>query len=250
VAYIGGALQHDIWLLDLRRGASTRLTFQGGTNPVWSADGRQVYYQCLAKGICRKAADGSGEEEIVVGATSMSPQTISPDGSTLLLGAGDIFALRLGPPRSQGKENPQSWLATPSREATPAFSPDGRWLAYLSNESGQDQVYVQGYPERHGKWQVSQAGAYFPHWRADGRELYWAGADGMLMAAPVTAGAAGIETGKAVPLFRVPQGLGARWFKPDRDGKRFLVAEPAGGPERELPIVLVHNWPALAAEKP
>jgi hypothetical protein len=79
--------------------------------------------------------------------------------------------------------------------------------------------------------------------------LYWVAPDGTVMAAPVTAGAAGIERGKPVPLFRPPRGLGAAWFDPDRDGKRFLVAEPAGGLERELPMVVVQNWPALAAEK-
>jgi hypothetical protein len=123
-------------------------------------------------------------------------------------------------------------------------------VAYDSNESGQNQVFVQGYPERRAKWQVSQAGGFSPHWRGDGRELYWAGPDGNLMAAPVTAGAAGLEAGKPALLFRVPRSVGVAWFEPDRDGKRFLVTEPAGGPERELPMVVVHNWPALAGEKP
>jgi Tol biopolymer transport system component/tRNA A-37 threonylcarbamoyl transferase component Bud32 len=250
VAYSGGAQRPEVWLLDLRRGASTRLTFQGGSYPVWSPDGRQVYYQCWPKGICRKAADGSGEEEVVAGGTAMRPRTISPDGSTLLGGLADIFALRLGTPRSGEKEKHQPWLVTPFDEDVPAFSPDGRWVAYVSNESGQPQVYVQGYPERRGKWQVSQTGGNLPHWRADGRELYWTGPDDTLMAAPVTSGAAGIETGKPAPLFRVPQSASYGFFVPDRDGKRFLVLEPAGGPDREFPMVVVHNFPALAAEKP
>jgi Tol biopolymer transport system component len=249
VAYTVGAQRPDVWLLDFRRGSSTRLTFQGGSFPLWSADGRHVYYQCPPKGICRKAADGSDEEALIAGGTLARPTSTSPDGSTLLLGPGDIFALRLGAARSAEQEKPQPWLATSFNEDFPAFSPDGRWVAYQSDESGQDQVYVQGFPERRGKWQVSQVNGIFAHWRGDGRELYWAGPDGMLMAA-VAAGAAGIETGKPAPLFRVPQGLGFAWFEPDREGKRFLVAEPAGGPERELPMVVVQNWPALAAEKP
>jgi Tol biopolymer transport system component/tRNA A-37 threonylcarbamoyl transferase component Bud32 len=250
VAYSVGTQQPDVWLLDLRRGASTRLTFKGGLYPVWSSDGRQVYYQCLPIGLCRKAADGSGEEEVVTGGTVMLPRTISPDGSTMLGGLGDIFALRLGSLRPGEKEKPQPWLATPFDEDFPAFSPDGRWVAFRSNESGQPQVNVQGYPERRGKWQVSQTSGLFPHWRGDGRELYWAGLDGMLMAAPVTAGAAGIEAGKPAPLFRLPQSAGFSWFEPDRAGKRFLVAESSAGAERESSMVVVHNWPALVAEKP
>jgi hypothetical protein len=181
----------------------------------------------------------------------LRPRAISPDGSTLLLGAFDIFALGLGTLRPGEKEKPQPWLVTPFNEDMAAFSPDGRWVAYQSTESGRYQVYVQGYPEKRSKWLVSQANGGYPHWRGDGRELYWgSGADNMVTAAPVTAGAAGIETGKPTPLFRVPQGLGLAWFEPDRDGKRFLVLESAGGPEREMPMVVVHNWPTLAAEKP
>jgi hypothetical protein len=146
----------------------------------------------------------------------------------------DILEFRPG-----AGEKPQPWLQTP----------DGRWVAYRSNESGRAEVYVQGYPERRGKWPVSQAGGIFPHWRADGRELYWTGMDGLLMAAPVTAGPAGIETGKPTPVFRVPTTV-TGWFEPERDGRRFLVAEPAGGPERELPMVVVQNWPALLGGKP
>jgi hypothetical protein len=182
----------------------------------------------------------SGEEEVEGGLLSY-PRSISPDGSTLLWGLFDILAVRLG-----GKEKPQPWLQTPFTEDLPAFSPDGRWVVYRSDESGRNEIYVQGYPERRGKFRVSRGGGDSPHWRADGRELYWTAPDGMLMAAPVTAGPAGFEAGTPNPLFRVPTGTRSPWFEPDRDGKRFLVAERVGGPEREFPIVVVQNWPALA----
>ena len=241
VAYAAGAQRLDIWVLDVRRSTRMRLTVRGGATPVWTPDGKQIYYNCGAgRGVCRKAADGSGEEEVV--STSLDvPSSISPDGSTVLLAGNDILALRLG-----GKEVPQPWLQTPFNEAFPAFSPDGRWVAYQSNESGRSEVYVQGYPERRGKVPVSQAGGNAPHWSADGRELYWIAPDRMLMAMPVTSGPGGIEAGKPTPLFRVPLGTGFPWFEPDRDGKRFLVAERVGIDDRELPMVVIQNWPALA----
>ena len=240
VAYArGDGQQTDVWLLDMRRGASTRLTFQRGSIPVWTPDGKQIYYRCR-RGLCRKAADGSGDEQVVSN-NSVLPRSFSPDGATLIMGAGDIFALRIG-----AAEEPKPWLQTPFTELTPEFSPDGRWVAYQSDESGRREVYVQGYPERRGKWQVSQTGGQTPHWRSDGRELYWTGLDTMLMAAMVTAGPAGIETGKPTPLFGIGTGIGFHLFEPSRDGKRFLVSERIGGPEREPPMVVVQNWPALA----
>jgi len=245
VAYVARAGQQvDIWLLDMRRGASTRLTFQSGSSPTWTPDGKQVYYQCPPRGVCRKAADGSGDEQ-VVSSTIATPRSFSPDGSMLLWAVSDILALRIG-----AGEEPKPWLKTAFNEFTPEFSPDGRWVAYSSDESGRLEVYLQGYPERRGKWQVSQTGGRTPHWRSDGRELYWTGpADNTLTAATVTAGLAGIETGKPTPLFGIRTGVGSNLFEPDRDGKRFLVAEGVGSPDRDLPMVVVQNWPALLNRK-
>jgi Tol biopolymer transport system component/tRNA A-37 threonylcarbamoyl transferase component Bud32 len=231
--------QADLWLLDMRRGASTRLTFQSGSNPVWTPDGKRIYYLCR-RGLCHRAADGSGDEE-VASTDTFPPFGISPDGSTLLLGGGNILTLRLG-----AGEKPKPWLQTTFNEFSPAPSPDGLWMAYTSDESGRQEVYVQGYPDLRGKWQASQTGGFYPHWRSDGRELYWIGPDNMLTAAPVATGLTGIETGKPTPLFRVAAATGFSWFEPDRDGKRFLTLQPTGGPEREAPMVVVQNWPALA----
>jgi hypothetical protein len=103
---------------------------------------------------------------------------------------------------------------------------------------------VQGYPERRGKWLVSQDGGIIPQWRGDGRELYWVTPDGALMAAEMKPGQTGMETGKPQALFRVPATAGFPWFQPSKDGKRFLVLEPEGDAGRELPMVVVRNWPA------
>ena len=114
------------------------------------------------------------------------------------------------------------------------------WVAYNSNESGRREVYIQGFPERRGKWQVSAEGGVLPQWRADGKEMYWTGTDGRtLMAAPIELQDAGVKAGRPELLFRAP-GVGVL----SRDGKRFLVQTPEGGEQPSLPMVVVQNWAA------
>ena len=137
----------------------------------------------------------------------------------------------------------EPWLQTNFSEGQAVFSPDGRWVAYRSSESGRDEIYVQGYPERRGKWLISSASGSFPQWSRDGRELFFANLDGTLMAAEVKPGQAGIELGKVEALFRMPQSLPFQSFQPSSDGKRFLLMEPAEA-DRELPMVVIQNWPA------
>ena len=118
--------------------------------------------------------------------------------------------------------------------------PDGRWVAYQSNESGRFEVYIQGFPERRGKLQVSAEGGISPQWRVDGKELYWTGNDlSTVMAAPIDLQAAGVKAGRPELLFRAP-GFGVR----SRDGKRFLVWNPEGGEPPCLPMVVQLNWAA------
>jgi len=114
-------------------------------------------------------------------------------------------------------------------------------VAYNSDESGRREVYIQGFPERRGKWQVSAEGGDTPHWRADGKELYWTGIDNRtVMAAPVELQAAGVKAGRGEVLFRAG-GFGA---EPSRDGRRFLMLVPEGGEAAALPMVVVQNWAA------
>ncbi len=234
VAISVGTPQPDVWVLDLVRNLSTRLTFSNSAVPIWSPDGKQIYYRNEA-GIYRKAADGSGEEELVRKGTGQSAlQSISPDGKHLLFGDTDILSLPLA-----GEPKPEPYLQSTFQESDAAFSPDGRWVAYRSNESGKGEIYIQGFPERRGKWQVSSSGAGRPHWRADGKELFWsATADQTLMAAAVDLQATGVRVGPAVPLFR----MSSVSFQPARDGKRFLVQEPEGGQTTDRPMTVVLNW--------
>ena len=165
--------------------------------------------------------------------------TVSPDGKYLLYGMGDILTLPL-----TGEKKPEPYLQTKYMERWAAYSPDGRWVAYDSNESGRPEIYVQGFPERRGKWLISAEGGTNAQWRADGKELYWFGRDGMLMAASVELQAAGVRPGRAEALFRLPSEIA---FQPARDGRRFLVFEPEGE-QQERPMVVIENWAAGLAK--
>jgi Tol biopolymer transport system component len=226
----------DVWVLELGRGLSTRITFNGGRNPQWSPDGKQLYY-LNGKGIQRKAADGSGGEELLLQASGFNfPSSVSPDGKVLLYGSGDIKKLSLS-----GERKSEAYLETKYSEGNAVFSPDGRWVAYNSNESGRSEIYVEGYPERRGKWLVSAEGGMFPQWRGDGKELYWSKPDGTLMAASMVLQAGGVQVGRAEALFRGTGLFG--YFQSANDGKRFLIAEQEGG-EQAFPMVVQLNYAA------
>jgi len=238
VAYTAGpgSGQTDIWFLELARGLSTRVTFSNAIWPRWSPDGTQLYYSNPG-GIHRKAADGSGEEELLMeGSLDDFVRSVSPDSRALLYGNGDIMTLPL---TGQGK--PVAYLQTKYTEQNGSFSPDGRWVAYGSDQSGRFEIYVQAFPERLGKWLVSAEGGTRPVWRADGKELYWVGLDGTLMAASVDLQAARVRAGQAETLFRLPAGVERAWFQPGRNGRRFLVYEPESAPQGR-PMVVVQNW--------
>jgi Tol biopolymer transport system component len=163
VAYIfAGVGKSDIWVLELAHGLSTQITFNGGMRPRWSPDGKHLYYSNLS-GIHRKAADGSGEEVLLMkDGPPTTVNSVSPDGKHLLLGNGDIMKLPL-----TGDRKPEAHLQGKKGEFGAAFSPDGRWVAYGSDESGRREIYLQGFPEHREVAGFAEEAA-FP-WRADGR---------------------------------------------------------------------------------
>ena len=232
VAVRAGRTSGDIWVMPFASGIATRLTFTGGTYPRWSPEGKHVYYT-YGGSIYKRAADGSGAEELLAKGGDLS--SVSPDGKHLLYGFNDIFMLPL-----EGEKKPAPYLQTKFNEDWAVFSPDGRWVAYQSNESGRNEVYIQGFPERRGKWQVSAEGGFSSQWRVDGKELYWIGNDRRsVMAAPMELQAGGVKAGRPELLFRAPS-LGVL----SRDGKRFLVQVPEGGEQANLPMVVVQHWAA------
>jgi Tol biopolymer transport system component len=196
----------DIWVYDLERGVPTRLTFDDApeTEQVWSPDGRFLAFssgRAGADNLYRKRADGSGEEErLTTSDNPMWPTSWSSDGRTIAIAAmgvnGNFDVTML----SLADKKVEPLLNTNFREADPAISPDGRWLAYSSNESGRLEVYVRPYPSGAGRWQVSDAGGGFPRWAGNGRELFYRVDDG-LMSASIEGIGDSLRTGKPTRLF-------------------------------------------------
>jgi serine/threonine protein kinase/Tol biopolymer transport system component len=225
-------LNPDIWVMDLSRGTSARLTFEAGEDEtaVWTPDGARVTYSADRLGRSRaiywKAADGSGaEERILESETHPHVSSWSPDGRTLVYSeydpvySGDIWIWTLGE-----KPTRRPWLRTPFNERAARFSPDGRWLAYVSNESGRDEVYVQPFPGPGGKWQVSVSGGSEPVWSRDGNEIFFRSGRQM-MAVRVTHAASFSAEGPRV-LFEgpfVPTRRGEAAYDVSPDGRRFVM---------------------------
>ncbi|HXX17653.1 MAG TPA: protein kinase [Candidatus Eremiobacteraceae bacterium] len=193
----------DLWVYDLQTGTPKRLTFNPAldANPVWSPDGSRVVFTSSrgknAFDLYVKEASGSEEEKAIVESDEDKyPDSWSPDGKYILYQEGpDLKYLEL-PEKKTGL-----FLKAVGTLKNGQFSPDGKWVAYASNESGRWEVYVTSFPEAKGKWQVSVGGGEHPRWRADGKEMFYLSPDAKIMALPVkTAG--GFDPGAPVALFQ------------------------------------------------
>ena len=249
----------DVWIFDLARTVATRLTFDEGyeADQVWSPDGQWIAYASNKGGpvsIYRKRVDGSGEAELVAalpGRTDWYPQSWSSDGrfilATAATNANDIFVL----PLDEGAK-PEPYVATPFTEEYPDFSPDVRFVAYDSNESGRLEVYVRTFPKGEGKWQVSDGGGAQPRWSADGRHLFYRTGEGIDVVDVESAGDS-FRAGRIRNLFKGNfhggiQGITAAGFvfpdyEPARDGSRFvmMMGESAKRPTENW-VTLVTGW--------
>ena len=248
----------DIWVRDLARGVNSRLTFDPGDEfaPAWSPDGSRLAFARLRGDGMRlyvKAASGVGAED------SLAHTPGSYEAPFQWSGAANTIVLAHISPSEQwdiwvmpadGRQAPRPFLQSPFNECWGRLSPDGRWLAYASNESGHDEVYVVPYPGPGGKWQISTAGGSFPQWRADGKELFFQGADQSIMAVDVRAGTT-FEVGVPKLLFKTPLTAGGypgyRWAV-SRDGQRFLVNTPSGAVAAGR-FIVVTNWTAELRRK-
>jgi Tol biopolymer transport system component len=234
-----------LWLFD-RAGVSSRLTFSGGDiAPLWMADGAHVAFFGVRDGtrrLFRKAVSGV-EQEAVLADLPLIPYSASRDGRWLfaMTSCGsqktscDLWVVPL-----EGERKPYPLLETKFREWAPAISPDGRWLAYSSNESGQRQIYVMSFFEPGGKWQVSANGGYLPVWSHDGRELYFTNADNTrMMAAEIRPGAT-FQAGPPKELFPIRMPPVQSRFDVGKDG-RFLVPTITDE-SANVQITVVQNW--------
>ena len=243
----------DIWIHDPVRGTKTRLTFDVGNagNPTWSPSGREVTYawrQGDGWNIASKAADGTGEATVLVDAeASVFNPDWSHDGKHLAYHENftdtrrNIWYLK---PGGDGFE-PTVFLSTPANEAAAKFSPDGRYLAYASDESGRVEVFVRPFPEGSGKWQVSVNGGTQPRWRHDGGELFYV-EESTLMAVSVST-EQGFVLGQPERLFESEDLRAVAYASPrydvSADGKRFLTTTPAEDENASPPSIrVVENW--------
>ncbi|MGE5412912.1 MAG: protein kinase domain-containing protein [Syntrophomonadaceae bacterium] len=238
----------DIWVRDLVRNVSSRLSFSDGDAfcPIWSPDGTRIAYSVITD-MVDKAADGQGAETPigVKSGEQKIPSDWSRDGKYVAFSVqskDSNWDVWIQPTFGDKKAFP--FVKTNFAELWGAFSPDGRFLAYQSNESGRQEIYVQSFPGPGGKWQISAEGGLEPHWSGDGKELFFRSADQKLMVVPVTTSAA-FEAGTPKPMFpvHVETALARNRYVPSKDGQRFLlVATPAR--EFMAPTTVVLNWMA------
>jgi Tol biopolymer transport system component len=244
----------DLWLLDLARGVLSRFTSDPAVDlhATWSPDSRRIAFQSNRKGVYdvyQKAAIGSGSEELLLAsAQDKGPTDWSPDGRFLLYTTGDpktgsdIWALPL-----DGDRKPFPLVQTNFAEREGQFSPDGKWIAYESNESGRYEIYVQPFPGPGGKVQVSASGGAQVRWRRDGKELFYIALDNRLMAVPIqlASNAQTIGTGAASSLFVTRVGGAVSFpfkqqYDVSPDGQRFLMNTVTD--EAAAPITVILNW--------
>jgi eukaryotic-like serine/threonine-protein kinase len=247
---LGKASEADIWIRDLARGVTSRFTFDPAFEgvPVWSPDGRRLVYSVRRKTIdlMLKDAEGTREAEVLLESDEDKyAQHWSQDGKYLLFssfgrdGGSDLWALPMS-----GEKKPFPVAKTRFAERTGGFSPDGRYVTYSSDQSGQLEVYVQEFPEARNKWQVSTKGGTQPIWSSDGKEIFYRAPDARLMSVAVRAAnafEAGVPRGLfELPLVNLPFGA---YYRPAPDGQHFLVLAPLRQ-ETIPPTTVVLNWTA------
>jgi Tol biopolymer transport system component len=253
----------SMWLYDLAGGTNSRFTVGAGSSALsaWSSDGSRVVFQSdlgpgLGSTLTMKRVDGTGPEERLLKsgpAEAIYLWDWSADGRFIVYGVSspdtkgiaDLSILPL-----DGDRKPHPFLQSSFNKEQAQISPDGKWIAYTSYESGKDEVYVQSFPTPGGKRQISVDGGVQPRWRRDGSELFYVTTRQVLTAVPVKKGVT-FDIGPPEPLFRtkiLPHGSQSMWFSTfydvTADGQRFAINGPPEDPTP--PITVVLNWPAAS----
>jgi Tol biopolymer transport system component len=243
----------DIWFGDVTRGLMARATFDPAVDStaVWSPRGDRIAFgsERGSRGfsdIYARLASGAGRDELILSTTNAKfPFAWTPDGNTILYIVAGTKGTELWGVPVTGDHKPFPYLQNGFNVGNAQLSPDGRWVAYASNESGRNEIYVQSFPTPTAKGQVSLEGGNQPRWRRDMKELFYMAADRRLMAVPVTIGAA-LQPGPPAVLFEThlldAQSIGVPQYDVSPDGQRFLlnVAKQTAA----VPVTVVLNWPA------
>jgi serine/threonine-protein kinase len=239
----------QVWVYDLARETLTRLTFEGDQNynALWSPDGKMIAFQArreTSSEVYWQRADGSGGlERLATSELPFVPMSWSPDGQTLAFievnpdTGFDLWVM------SVQERKPKLFLRTPFNESVPRFSPDGRWLAYMSNESGRNEIYMQPYPGPGAKLQISIDGGTEPTWNPSGRELFFRNGDKMMVADIVSQPS--LSASKPRLLFEGQFLLSPATtpnYDVSRDGQRFLMVKADAASEGARQINVVFNW--------
>ncbi|MGD1093902.1 MAG: hypothetical protein ABSB35_18185 [Bryobacteraceae bacterium] len=241
----------------LGRDATTRLTFTGKANaPVWTPDGKHLIFRTVSPGsvLFLIRSDGGGEPQRLLEGQTLSAWSVSPDGRRLSYQEQtpetgfDLWTLPLdlSDPDHPKAGTPEVFVRTPADENVPRFSPDGRWLAYRSNESGSSEIYVRPFPAGSGgKWQVSIGGGFYPLWSRNGRELFYESLDHRIVVVEYSVSGSSFIPGKPRPWSDV------HLFFPGTvnldlapDGKRFAVLtmpETTNGERGQVHVTMLLN---------
>jgi Tol biopolymer transport system component len=235
----------DIWVLELVSGILSRITSDpaGEDGAAWSPDGREIHYSSVRRGrsnLYRKLVGGGDEQVILTSEEARFAEVWAGDGSFLFISQNGRSFYRL--PAGNGA-TPEPLLTTEYSKDEPRLSPDGRWVAYNTDESGRWEVYIAAFPSFTDRRQVSNSGGVQGYWREDGRELFYLSLDGTMMSVPITPGPT-LEPGVPQVLFptRVVTSATRDQFAATGNGQRFLLLEPTEAGPR--PFVVLVNWPA------
>jgi hypothetical protein len=243
-----GSHNTDIWTYDLQRDSFKRVTFDPAIDigPVWSPDAAQLVFSSSRQpsfDLYTKNSDGTQEEKIVVhDDVDKVPSDWSRDGKYILYAGGtDLWLLNV--PELKNR----IFLKAPGVLKNAQFSPDGKWVAYASNETGKWEAYVTSFPDARGKWQVSVGGGEQPRWRGDGKELFYISSAGKMMVTPLTIGT-NFDAGAPVELFQTLPRLPVTnkdlfVYGVSKDGQRFLINTQTKETETE-PMIVILNWAA------